>query len=132
MIGSRLDQLGLSLLGATSDGYERLIAFSALAWALALSLPGERPAIPALPPPAWPWALAGFAIGLAHLVGLVAGRLRLRLLAAWAAMPFWWAMFGLCLGELPGIFGPTLFLVHALFSSWACILLTGRRYGRVR
>ncbi len=136
MLGFSFDQLGLVLF-ARSDGYERVLALAALAWALTLAVPGQPPdAASALPSPAfapsWPWALAGALVAGLHIVGLATRRLDLRFCAAWTAMPFWWSLFALCAPAFGHEVAIGFFLVHAMLSSWVCVQLTGERYGGIR
>jgi hypothetical protein len=118
------------LLGARSEGYECLMAMSGLAWAVTLAMPmegflrfGMRDH--AAVAPLWCWALAAGASGGCHLVGLITMRHRIRLVACWLSMPFWWSVFAVFIDDFPKSTAPAVYFVHALLGSWACVLLSG-------
>jgi hypothetical protein len=118
------------VLGAQSEGYERLMAFSGLGWALTLGLLEAGVAHPsfrmhAIIAPEWIWALIAGLSGLLHVIGLTTGRRALRLLACWVSVPLWWSVFALFAAEFPRTTAPAIYFVHALLGSWACVLLTG-------
>ena len=118
------------LLGARSEGYECLMAMSGLAWAVTLAMPLESflrfdVRAHAAIAPLWFWALMAGASGSIHLVGLITKHHRIRLIACWISMPFWWSVFSLFVTEFPHSTAPAIYFVHALLGSWACVLLSG-------
>lgn len=122
------------LLGARSEGYECLMAMSGLAWAVTLAMPMESflrfdVRAHAAVAPLWCWALAAGVSGTIHLVGLMTQKHRVRLIACWISMPFWWLVFAAFTAEFPHSTAPAIYFVHALLGSWACVLLSGGWYG---
>ena len=118
------------LLGDRSEGYECLMAMSGLAWAITLAMPLESflrfdMRAHAAVAPLWCWALAAGASGGVHLIGLISGWRRIRLMACWLSMPFWWSVFAVFTREFPHSTAPAIYFVHALLGSWACVLLSG-------
>jgi|GEM_PF-4576608 len=122
------------LFGARSEGYECLMAMSGLAWAFTLAMPLESflrfdLRAHAAIAPLWIWAFAAGLSGCVHLVGLMTRHHRIRLLACWISMPFWWSVFAIFAGDFPHSTAPGIYFVHALLGSWACVLLNRGLYG---
>ena len=94
------------LFGARSEGYECLMAMSGLAWAITLAMPLESflrfdMRAHAAVAPLWIWAFAAGLSGSVHLVGLLTRHHRIRLLACWISMPFWWSVFAVFAADFP-------------------------------
>ena len=123
------------LFGARSEGYECLMAMSGLAWALTLAMPLESflrfdLRAHAAIAPLWFWALAAGTSGSVHLVGLMTRHRRVRLLACWISMPFWWSVFADFTSDFPNSTAPAIYFVHAVLGSWACVLLSREWHDR--
>ena len=77
--------------------------------------------------PLWLWAVLAGASGGFHLIGPLTRHRRIRLVSCWISMPFWWSVFAIFAADFPESTAPGIYFVHALFGSWACILLSRGR-----
>ncbi len=123
------------LFGPRSEGYECLMAMSGLAWAVTLAMPLESflrfdVRAHAAVAPLWIWGAVAGTCGCLHLIGLMWRRQRIRLLACWISMPFWWSVFAVFAADFPHSTAPAIYFVHALLGSWACVILSRSGHGR--